>query len=58
MRKMEIFSKISEKDVTKAIVSEFAEEFIDYIESDVIIIGAGPSGYSCTKTCRKVLKPF
>lgn len=41
---MEIFSNISEKDVTKAIVSEFAEEFIDYIESDVIIIGAGPSG--------------
>lgn len=46
---MEIFSKISEKDVTKAIVSEFAEEFIDYIESEVIIIGAGPSGLIAAK---------
>jgi thiamine thiazole synthase len=47
--KMEIFSKISEKDVTKAIVEGFAEEFIDYIESDVIIIGAGPSGLVAAK---------
>ena len=39
-----ILSKVSEKQVTRAIVSEFAREFDDYIESDVIIIGAGPSG--------------
>jgi len=39
-----IFSKISEKQVTRAIVSEFAKEFEDHIENDVIIIGAGPSG--------------
>lgn len=43
------FSSASEKDVTKAIVSEFAEEFIEYIESDVIIIGAGPSGLYAAK---------
>jgi thiazole biosynthesis enzyme len=46
---MAIFSKISEKDVTKAIVSEFAEEFLEYVESDVIIIGAGPSGLIAAK---------
>jgi thiamine thiazole synthase len=47
--KMEIFAKISEKDVTKAIVEGFAEEFIEYIESDVIIVGAGPSGLVAAK---------
>lgn len=46
---MGIFSKVSEKDVTKAIVSGFAEELLDYIESDVIIIGAGPSGLFAAK---------
>ena len=37
-------SKVSEKQVTRAIVSEFAREFEDYIEHDVTVIGAGPSG--------------
>ena len=46
---MAIFSKISEKDVTKAIVSGFAEEFLEYVESDVVIIGAGPSGLIAAK---------
>jgi thiamine thiazole synthase len=46
---MAIFSKISEKDVTKAIVSEFAEEFLEYVESDVVIVGAGPSGLIAAK---------
>jgi len=38
------FSKVSEKQVTRAIISEFAREFEDYIENDVTVIGAGPSG--------------
>jgi len=46
---MEIFSKISEKEVTKAIVERFASEFIGCIESDVIIVGAGPSGLVAAK---------
>ncbi len=39
-----IFSKATEKDVTRAIVSGFVKEFEDHIENDVIVIGAGPSG--------------
>lgn len=40
----EIFSKISEKDITRAIVSGFARQFEEMVESDVLIVGAGPSG--------------
>lgn len=41
---VEKFSAVGEKEITRAIVSEFAEQFQDYVESDVVIIGAGPSG--------------
>ena len=44
-----ICSPVSEKDVTRAIVREFAEQFDDYVESDVVIVGAGPSGLVCGK---------
>lgn len=41
---MEKFSPAGEKDVTRAIVTEFAKQFEEYVESDCVIIGAGPSG--------------
>lgn len=44
-----IFSKADEKDVTRAIVREFMTQFDEYVESDVLIAGAGPSGLMCGK---------
>lgn len=41
---MSLFHPIDEKDVTRAIVRSFLQQFDEYAESDVIIIGAGPSG--------------
>ncbi len=41
---MEKFSPVGEKEVTRAIVGEFAKQFQEYVESDCVIIGAGPSG--------------
>jgi len=39
-----IFSQVSEKQITRAIVSEFTKDFLDYAENDVTVVGAGPSG--------------
>jgi len=39
-----IFGAGGEKDVTRAIVSEFARQFCEYVESDCVIVGAGPAG--------------
>ncbi len=41
---MALFHPVREVEVAKAIVSSFSRQFEDYAESDVIIVGAGPSG--------------
>ena len=44
-----IFSKVGEKEVTRAIISEFTTQFQEYVESDCLIIGAGPAGLMAGK---------
>ncbi len=38
---------LREKDITRQIAREYYKEFDQLIESDVIIVGAGPSGLIC-----------
>ena len=42
--KKRIFTPVGEKEVTRAIVSSFLKQFTEYVESDCIIVGGGPSG--------------
>ena len=49
MAEKTLFSQVGEKEVTRAIIGEFAKQFQEYVESDVIIIGAGPSGLMAGK---------
>lgn len=55
----EIFKPAGEKEVTSAIVSEFATQFQEYVESDCVIVGGGPSGLvagmNIAKAGKKVL---
>jgi len=41
---MALFYPVTEKEVTKAIVGSFLRQFEEYVYSDVIIVGGGPSG--------------
>lgn len=41
---MTLFHPVREGEVTKAIVSSFLRQLEEYINSDVIIVGGGPSG--------------
>src|SRR2546428_14123645 len=51
---MPIFANVGEAAVTKAIVSGFARDFEQYITSDVIIVGGGPSGLMAPRDlCKK-----
>jgi len=59
MEKQPVFSPVGEKEVTRAIIEGFARQLSDYVQSDCIIVGAGPSGLMCGRNlARKGYKVY
>jgi thiazole biosynthesis enzyme len=50
---MPLFHPTREGEVTRAIVSSFLKQFEEHVESDVIIVGAGPAGLVAARDLAK-----
>lgn len=48
-----VFSPVSDGEVSRAIVRGFLEMLDEYISSDAVVVGAGPSGLVCAKELAK-----
>ena len=48
-----MFQNVSEARISRAIVSEFSRWLEDYITSDIIVVGAGPSGLVAARELSK-----
>lgn len=49
MSSEKVFAGGGENEVTRAIVSSFADELVEYTESDCLVVGGGPSGLMLAK---------
>jgi thiazole biosynthesis enzyme len=44
-----IFSRVTDGDVTRAILTSFSAELERYVSSDAVVVGAGPAGLVCAR---------